>query len=176
MPGYFTNGIDRPTGPMYFLPEAQADYKQIAGALFLHDIVIAAKPGANVSAASVLRAMASVDSNLPVISIRTLREQVASQFTQPRLIARLTSFFGVLSVLSGFYRALWRDGIQCRMPHCRNRREDGTGGKSRQHCPAGPQRSRHSDSLGIVDRAALDACGGAISGQSALWHESATTQ
>jgi ABC-type antimicrobial peptide transport system permease subunit len=47
----------------------------------------------------VLEAMASVDPNMPVISIRTLREQVASQFTQPRLIARLTSFFGILSLL-----------------------------------------------------------------------------
>jgi predicted permease len=96
---FFTNGLDMPTGPMYFLPEAQADYGQTAGALFLHDIVIASRPGASVSAASVIQAMAAVDPNLPVISIRTLREQVASQFTQPRLIARLTSFFGVLSVL-----------------------------------------------------------------------------
>ena len=36
---------------------------------------------------------------MPVISIRTLREQVAGQFTQQRLIARLTSFFGVLSLV-----------------------------------------------------------------------------
>jgi predicted permease len=96
---FFTTGLDRPTGPMYFVPEAQADYTQAAGALFLHDIIIAARPEASVSAASVVKAMAAVDPNLPVISIRTLREQVASQFTQPRLIARLTSFFGILSVL-----------------------------------------------------------------------------
>ncbi len=96
---YFTNGLDQPTGAMYFTPEAQADYTRNAGALFLHDIVIAAKPGANVSTASVLQAMAEVDPNMPVISIRTLREQVASQFTQPWLIARLTSCFGLLSLL-----------------------------------------------------------------------------
>ncbi len=96
---YFTNGLDQPTGPMYFTPEAQADYTRSAGALFLHDIVIAAKPGASVSTRSVLQAMASVDPNMPVISIHTLREQVASQFTQPWLIARLTSFFGILSLL-----------------------------------------------------------------------------
>ena len=100
---YFTHGhLDQPTGPMYFTPESQADYTRVAGALFLHDIVIAAKPGAEVSATSVLRAMASVDPNMPVISIRTLREQVAGQFTQPRLIARLTSFFGILSLLLAF--------------------------------------------------------------------------
>ena len=43
--------------------------------------------------------MASVDPNMPIISIRTLREQVAGQFTQQRLIARLTSFFGILSLV-----------------------------------------------------------------------------
>ena len=40
-----------------------------------------------------------MDPGLPITSIRTLREQVSSQFTQPRLIARLTSFFGVLSLV-----------------------------------------------------------------------------
>ena len=43
--------------------------------------------------------MASVDPNLPVISVRPLNEQVAGQFRQQRLIARLTSFFGVLSLV-----------------------------------------------------------------------------
>ncbi len=43
--------------------------------------------------------MASVDPGMPIVSIRTLREQVASQFTQQRLIARLTSFFGILSLV-----------------------------------------------------------------------------
>ena len=36
---------------------------------------------------------------MPIISIRALREQVDNQFTQQRLIARLTSFFGVLSLV-----------------------------------------------------------------------------
>jgi ABC-type antimicrobial peptide transport system permease subunit len=43
--------------------------------------------------------MASVDPNLPVISLHTLSEQVDAQFAQQRLIARLTSFFGVLSLV-----------------------------------------------------------------------------
>jgi hypothetical protein len=47
----------------------------------------------------VRQAMASVDAGMPVISIRALRDQVASQFTQQRLIAPLTSFFGVLSLV-----------------------------------------------------------------------------
>jgi len=40
-----------------------------------------------------------VDPNLPVISMRTLEEQMSIRFTQQRLIARLTSFFGVLSLV-----------------------------------------------------------------------------
>ena len=47
---------------------------------------------------SIRQALAAVDPDLPIMSIRTLREQVSSRFTQERLIARLTSFFGVLSL------------------------------------------------------------------------------
>jgi predicted permease len=97
---YLTYNLDRPVGAFFFLPEAQADYTRInIGSLFLRDIVILTKPGANLSIAEVREAMASADANLPVISIRTLRDQVANQFTQQRLIARLTSFFGILSLV-----------------------------------------------------------------------------
>jgi len=97
---YFTRNPTQPPGPMYFLPEMQAEYFQTnAGSLFLHDIVIAVKPEANVSFTSIDRAMAAVDASLPITAIRTLKEQVSTQFTQQRLIARLTSFFGVLSLL-----------------------------------------------------------------------------
>src|SRR5207302_4351593 len=79
---------------------AQAEYaRSNQGSLFLHDIVIFAGPGPGLSTARVRQAMASVDPNMPIISIRTLREQVAGQFSQQRLIARLTSFFGVLSLI-----------------------------------------------------------------------------
>jgi hypothetical protein len=37
--------------------------------------------------------------NLPITSIRNLSEQVAGQVNQQRLIARLTSYFGVLSLV-----------------------------------------------------------------------------
>jgi predicted permease len=97
---YLTYKLDQPIGPFFFLPEAQAEYtRSNLGSLFLHDIVILTRPGASLSVAQVHQAMASVDPNMPIISIRTLREQVANQFTQQRLIARLTSFFGVLSLV-----------------------------------------------------------------------------
>jgi predicted permease len=97
---YLTFNLEQPIGPFFFLPEAQADYSQTnLGSLFLHDIVILTRPGANLSLAAMRQALASVDPGMPVISIRTVRDQVASQFTQQRLLARLTSFFGVLSLV-----------------------------------------------------------------------------
>ncbi|MGI8741670.1 MAG: ADOP family duplicated permease [Bryobacteraceae bacterium] len=97
---YLTYKLDRPIGPFFFLPEAQAEYTRgNQGSLFLHDIVILTRLGPSLAIPRVLQAMASVDPNMPIISIRTLREQVAGQFSQQRLIARLTSFFGVLSLV-----------------------------------------------------------------------------
>jgi predicted lysophospholipase L1 biosynthesis ABC-type transport system permease subunit len=97
---YLTYNLYRLNVPFLFLPETQADYtKTNLGSLFLHEIVIWSKPGASLSIARVRQAMASADPNMPIVSIRTLREQVANQFTQQRLIARLTSFFGFLSLV-----------------------------------------------------------------------------
>jgi predicted permease len=97
---YLTDNLDKPIGASFFLPEAQAEYARgNQGSLFLHDIVILTGPGARRSTARILRALASVDANMPVISIRPLKEQVATQFAQQRLIARLTSFFGILSLV-----------------------------------------------------------------------------
>ena len=97
---YLTVNLDKPIVPFFVLPEAQAEYaRSNLGSLFLHDIVVLTEPKAILSNAQVLQAVAAVDPNLPVTSIRTLREQVAFQFNQQRLIARLTSFFGVLSLV-----------------------------------------------------------------------------
>jgi len=97
---YLTDNLDKPIGPSFFLPVAQAEYaRSNQGSLFLHDIVIFAQPGPSLSAARLREAIVSVDPNLPIISTRNLREQVAGQFNQQRLIARLTSFFGVLSLV-----------------------------------------------------------------------------
>jgi ABC-type antimicrobial peptide transport system permease subunit len=98
--------LDKPIAPFFFLPEAQHDVALKPGSIdanpgshYLHDIVIVTKRGASLSMAEVRQTMASVDPNLPIVSIRSLKEQVAGQFTQQRLIARLTSFFGVLSLV-----------------------------------------------------------------------------
>jgi ABC-type antimicrobial peptide transport system permease subunit len=102
---YLDFDLDKPIGPFFFLPEAQHDLLPSTGmdsnpgSHFLHDIVIVTRPGASLSSAQMRQAMASVDPNLPIISIHSLKEQVEGQFRQQRLIARLTSFFGILSLL-----------------------------------------------------------------------------
>ena len=103
---YLDFGLDKPVAPFFFLPEEQHDFRPAPGAEevspsshYLKDIVLVTKPGAGVSFARVRQAMASVDPNLPIISIHTLREQVSGTFRQQRLIARLTSFFGILSLV-----------------------------------------------------------------------------
>jgi predicted permease len=45
------------------------------------------------------RTLASIDPNLTVIEIRTFGEQVSGNFTQDRLVARLTTLFGILSLV-----------------------------------------------------------------------------
>jgi predicted permease len=97
---YLTINLDRPIAPSFFLSEAQAEYqKQNLGSLFLHDIVVMTQPGANLPLMRLSRAMASVDPNIPIVSVLPLSEQVSGQFNQQRLIARLTSFFGILSLV-----------------------------------------------------------------------------
>jgi len=97
---YLTLNLDKPVSPMFFLPGVQHDVPDNdPGSHYLQDIVIVTRPGVKLSFAQLTGAMASVDPNLPLISIRPLSEQVANVFRQQRLIARLTSFFGLLSLL-----------------------------------------------------------------------------
>ncbi len=103
---YLTYNLEQPIGPLFFLAEPQysvySHSELTEGDIrthFLHDVVIAARPGVTLSDARIRQAIASVDPKIPISSIRTLREQVAGQFTQQRLIARLTSLFGILSLV-----------------------------------------------------------------------------
>jgi predicted permease len=101
---YLTSDFDKPIGPFFFLPAAQYDIfkngqtEPDPGSHFLHDIVVVTAPGASLSLPQIRQAMASVDPQLPIFSIESLKDQVSGQFTQQRLMARLTSFFGLLSL------------------------------------------------------------------------------
>jgi predicted permease len=100
---YQPSGFEKPAGPMLFLPQSQHEYNTVGkepdpGSHYMRDIVVSTRPGAHVSVAQLRTAIASVDSNLPIIAIRSLKEQVGAVFRQQRLIARLTSLFGLLSL------------------------------------------------------------------------------
>jgi predicted permease len=102
---YLTFDLEKPIPPLFFLPEPQQDLDpktglpEVDSSHFLSDIIILIKPGASLSEAQIRQAIASVDPNLPLIWVHSLKEQVAGQFRQQRLIAHLTSLFGVLSLI-----------------------------------------------------------------------------
>jgi predicted permease len=100
---YLNVRYDKATEAFFFLPESQHDMVRgkdaNPGSHFLRDIVVVTQPGANLSLGQVPQAISSVDPTLPIATVRTMSEQVSGQFTQQRLIARLTSFFGVLSLV-----------------------------------------------------------------------------
>lgn len=103
---YLTNDLDKPIHPFFFLPESQStEYRQSGEASFevqshyLHDIVIRLKPGTMFPEALARHALAAVDPNLPIVRMQNLGQQVASAFDQQRLIARLTSLFGMLALV-----------------------------------------------------------------------------
>jgi predicted permease len=101
-----TYNLDQPVGPFFFIPQEQYDTfstpeltQSDVRTHYAHDIIIKTKPGIKLAAADIQRAMESVDSTMPIIFIVSMREQVANQYTQQRLIARLTSSLGLVALL-----------------------------------------------------------------------------
>jgi predicted permease len=97
--------LDKPITAFFYLPEAQSTaYKESMAAStelrshFLHDVVVEARPGATITNAMLRGAFASVDPRLPIRQIQGMDKQVSSTFDQQRLIARLVSLFGILSL------------------------------------------------------------------------------
>jgi putative ABC transport system permease protein len=99
--------------PMYFLAQGQSvhsdepEYQQFeVRSQYLNTIEI--QTGGNVTGleAQVRRAIAQVNPDLAVINFQSFAEQVKANFTQQAMIAKLTSFFGLLALglaLIGLY-------------------------------------------------------------------------
>ncbi|MBV8865304.1 MAG: ABC transporter permease [Acidobacteriaceae bacterium] len=101
---YETFDLDKPPAPMFFIPEAQHELSAKGGELdagshYLRNIIVVERKGETVSIADLKKALAAVDPNLPITWIHTLREQVKGVFRPQRLIARLTSIFGVVALV-----------------------------------------------------------------------------
>ena len=101
------NNPRSPTRPVYLRPLSQkfAGYKEaeIMGgetqSMFMNSMVLSFnRPQANADAL-IRQTMAGIDPNLTVMDLRTFDAQVAGNFNQERLIARLTSLFGILALI-----------------------------------------------------------------------------
>jgi len=82
-------------GPIAFLPLAQVE----GPASYAAEIEIRTTTDPTNIAASARRAIQELDKNLPLTSINTLSEQVNERLHKEYLIAKLSSFFGVLALL-----------------------------------------------------------------------------
>jgi len=93
--------------PMYFRPLTQQllGVTELNGAtaesrsLYINSITLHFKTKPQNLDSVVRRVMAKIDPALTVINLRSLDDQVALNFTQERLIARLTSIFGILALV-----------------------------------------------------------------------------
>ncbi len=65
---------------------------------YLDDFEVRYTGDFNTIAASVKQAIHSVDRNLPITRVTTLDEQVGRSFTNQKLVAELSTFFGLLAV------------------------------------------------------------------------------
>jgi len=103
---YMTWGMKEPVRPMYLLPEAQfAQWDDPAYASgdtsshFLDNVVIWAPGDPPGMEDHVRKALASVDPNLVLYNVDPYEKVVSGQFQQERMIATLTSLFGVLGLI-----------------------------------------------------------------------------
>jgi predicted permease len=93
--------------PVYLRPLSQkfAGYKEAemmggeAQSMFMNSMVLSFNRPQTNADALIRQTLAGIDPNLTVMDLRTLDAQVAGNFNQERLIARLTSLFGILALI-----------------------------------------------------------------------------
>jgi predicted permease len=92
--------------PMYFLAEGQtvhsdeAKYQQFEDrSQYLNAVEIETAANMTGLETQVRRALAQINPDLAVIDFKTFGEQVKANFSQQEMIAKLTSFFGILALL-----------------------------------------------------------------------------
>ncbi|MBV9781394.1 MAG: ABC transporter permease, partial [Acidobacteriaceae bacterium] len=89
---------------MYFLPILQrqpSDKEPIEKDLSLYAgaLVVQTERPVNQMAAIAQRTLAGINPNLAVVKFQTFDQQIADQFTEERMVARLTTLFGALALL-----------------------------------------------------------------------------
>jgi predicted permease len=99
-------GLSRPARPMFFVPLAQTvDYKSALMARielqshFIRGIMLVTNTPPGVLEPLLTRALAEVDPNLTITSVKTMEQQVSSSFDQERAVASLAGLFGGVALL-----------------------------------------------------------------------------
>ena len=101
------NNPRSPYRPMYFRPLVQRntnfkDVREASGenrSLYINSITLRFRGRPQNVDALVRRTFSNVDPNLTVVDVKSLDYQVAGNFNQERLIARLTVLFGILALV-----------------------------------------------------------------------------
>jgi predicted permease len=98
--------LSRPARPMFFVPLAQyVDYKNDLmkkielRSHFIGGIMLVTNAAPGTLEPLLTKALAEVDSNLTVTSVRTMQQQVALSFDQERAVASLAGLFGIVALL-----------------------------------------------------------------------------
>ena len=99
-------GLSRPARPMFYLPLAQsANYKnELMKTLetrshFIDGIMLVSKATPGALEPLLTRALAEVDPNLTITSVRTMQQQIDLSFNQERAVASLAGLFGIVALL-----------------------------------------------------------------------------
>src|SRR5437868_13144406 len=99
-------GFHRPVRPTMFVPLAQsAPYKDKLmqrverGSHFVGGVMLVTSLPPSTLEPLLTRTLAQIDSNLSIVSVRTMREQVDLVFRQERAVAGLAGLFGLVALL-----------------------------------------------------------------------------
>jgi macrolide transport system ATP-binding/permease protein len=95
------NNVRQPTRAMYFRPLLQLAPTFDQGdvrSMYAGAIMLQTKGQVDGLESQARKILASIDPNLPVVNVSSFDAQIAGQFGQERLIARLTLIFGLLAL------------------------------------------------------------------------------
>jgi predicted permease len=99
------NDPDQPPAPMFFLPLEQSVHYPDAlwsnekQTHFVSSIQLLIRGHALNLEPQLRKALADIDPNLTIITVQSMNEQVASNFDQQRMVARLAGAFGLIAML-----------------------------------------------------------------------------
>jgi predicted permease len=99
-------GLNRPARPMFYVPLAQnVDYKHPLmkrlelQSHFISGMMLVTNSLPGVLEPLLTRALAEVDPNLTITSVRTMQQQVDLSFDQERAVASLAGLFGIVALI-----------------------------------------------------------------------------